>query len=300
MKNRQTELWFRSQWNRRAVRRMVLETGKELLRGLEAIYRPGEDDGFELAISSESHYGAFIYPRAGMSLGQISLAFDLIRLEGGIRAPLFLLFRHIPSSRCAVRLSDKYGASLFWPIDVEAKAISRIAEALHFSLFASKIRTHLERTHQPACGLALEMSCSGQARLRCYQMLDDMEACEGLLRTLRGGHEFSPSVLTDMEKAIRAFGFSNSVVVNFSSDVKGALSVKLEFADAPLSPMVNELVLNRHEIRFWRRAALEAARLDAARFNYIGIRYCGNGSRSFTAYLDAHRLLETRGWQEPL
>lgn len=270
---------------------MNLHSCKALLGKLANIYRPGETDGVELGIMSEGRAGAFMFPEGGSSLRQTSDALDLSRLDRISRQYLLLLFKQIPSRRCAVRLSDDGGASLFWPIDIEPRGLQVIAQALGFHKFSYVAGGHYTRMNQSACGLALEVSPGSPSRLRCYQMLHDAKQLDATCQSLADGFRFPAHVVSELENAVATFGMDQPIVVNLSATKNGDLSVKLEFAGVPLSPPGNDLALNDNEASFWELAALEARALRTACFNYLGIRYSANKPRRFTAYLDAHTLL---------
>lgn len=270
---------------------MNLSFCKVLLGKLAGIYQPGESDGVELGLASDGRSGAFVFPDRGSSLKQMSHALDLSQLDRASRHRLLALFQQIPSRRCAVRLLEDGGASLFWPIDIDPRGLQVIAQMLGFNEFSHATDAYYTRLNQPACGMALEVNPGRDSRLRYYQMLHDMAQVDATCEALAESFRFSGRVVSELENAVSTFGIGQPIVVNLGATTKGELSVKLEFAGAPLSPPISALALTRNEARFWDLAAGEASALGMVSFNYLGIRYSASKPRTFTAYLDAHVLL---------
>ncbi|HEX5781147.1 MAG TPA: hypothetical protein VFX80_04470 [Solirubrobacteraceae bacterium] len=274
------------------------EAAVTLLCTLAAVYAATRDDVVELSLDSGGKAGAFVYPQSGGSLRQLGRVLDLSGLDAADRAVLEALWRRIPSRRCGVRALVGGGLSLFWPIDLDAVAISCLTTALDFSAASAQAGRFVCAVGRPACGIAYERAPGHAARWRIYHMAHGaVELQAALAAAVRyvGVRAADADWLGGWAAPARGGGFAAPVVVNLAFDSGGSRSIKLELPGVPVAPVPAERGLDAAAAEVWRTAAAWAACARCDRFNYLGVRCDARGRRGLTTYMDGQAWISARG-----
>lgn len=263
-----------------------------LLQILIESLEPNLHDVVEFNLYSSGKTGVLVYSRKRRNLDHFQKLFSALELSTQASLILRILLSRIPAEKHAVRLLSKSSLSIFFKIDIPTNALIPLLQAVGLEKYSNSILTFFEKINRPACGVALELSSQGLARLRFYHMACGFDEVQQIV--VSGYSIFGFKYFLD-EKSISALAVlassNREIVVNVGVSSKSGCSIKFEFPQINSTILPSLFHLTKSEYNTWRSACQIAQYLERETFSYLGVRFSSTAQRELTFYIDARSLL---------